>query len=84
MSGTTQIGWQIINEEGFNIHGDEDDPFELNSFAILTGKAAESAELWVAENDGYEMAPVFEGDIEEPEFISHMIIPVAERGFPGA
>lgn len=64
------IGWQILNAEGHNIHGEPDDPFDMPSFTILVGDAANAARGWVASNPGYRVAPVRDGDIEEPEFVA--------------
>lgn len=63
-------GWQIVNSEGYNIHGDHDDPFNLNSFAILCYGAQDMARTWAETNPGYAVVPVFAGDIEEPEFVT--------------
>lgn len=65
-----RLGWQILNSDGHSIHGDEDDPFDLPSFAILVGDAAKAARHWVAQNPGYSVGAVQDGDIEEPEFVS--------------
>lgn len=64
------VGWQILNSDGYNIHGDSDDPFGLTSFAILVGDAAASARSWVKDNPGYSVGPVKAGDVEEPEYVS--------------
>ena len=73
-------GWQIVNSEGYNIHGDHDDPFDLNSFSILCYGAQNIARTWVATNPGYFVVPVFGGDIEEPEFITgDMLLPPAPK-----
>lgn len=71
------LGWQIVNSEGINIHGEEDDPFSLASFEILTGDALEAAQQWVAENPGYRVKEAFAGDIEEPSVISSVSAPRA-------
>jgi hypothetical protein len=62
-------GWQIVNADGYNIHGEHDDPFGLSSFSILCYDAEDIARSWVENNPGYSVVPVFGGDIEEPEFI---------------
>jgi hypothetical protein len=67
-----QVGWQIVNSEGWSIHGDPDDPFELNSFDILVDDAVEIAKAWAAQHPGYKVVPVMDGDIEEPEFVSQI------------
>jgi hypothetical protein len=63
-------GWQIVNSDGYNIHGDNDDPFELSSYSILCYGAQDMARTWTESNPGYSVVPVFGGDIEEPEFIT--------------
>ena len=68
------IGWQILNADGINIHGDSDDPFDLTSFAILVGDAAQSARRWTEATPGYTVGPVRNGDIEEPEFVSSVTL----------
>jgi hypothetical protein len=68
------IGHQIIGPDGRNIHGEENDPFDLCSFEILTGEAVEQAKNWVAANSGFKVVPVFEGDVEEPEFVSTLTV----------
>lgn len=64
------LGWQIVDAEGLNIHGEENDPFGLSSFDILSGDAVEQARSWVAENPGFKVVEAFAGDIEEPSVIS--------------
>lgn len=66
------VGWQILNADGHNIHGDDDDPFGNTSFSILAGDAAAAARKWVMENPGYTVGPVRKGDIEEPEWVTEV------------
>jgi hypothetical protein len=74
------IGWQIVGRDGFNIHAEDDDPFGLNSYDILVDKAVDIAKGWVAENDGYRVIEVYDGDIEEPDFVSDIqILPPSPR-----
>jgi hypothetical protein len=70
-----QLGWQIVNVDGFSIHGDHDDPFHLMSFEILVGDAVETAKNWALMNAGYSVTPVFEGDIEEPGYVPFLSLP---------
>jgi hypothetical protein len=73
-------GWQIVNSDGYNIHGDPDDPFEMNSFSILCYGAEVAARAWAESNPGYSVVPVFGGDIEEPEFVTgDMLSPPAPK-----
>ncbi|MCV9964090.1 hypothetical protein OIU34_19600 [Pararhizobium sp. BT-229] len=72
-TGTRKLlGWQIVDADGLNIHGEENDPFGLASFEILSGDAVEQARAWVAENPGYKVVEAFAGDIEEPSVISRL------------
>ncbi|MCZ7862416.1 hypothetical protein O9X98_13665 [Agrobacterium salinitolerans] len=72
-TGTRKLlGWQIVDAEGLNIHGEENDPFGLASFEILSDDAAEQARQWVAENPGFKVVEAFAGDIEEPSVISRI------------
>ena len=66
------IGWQILNADGHNIHGDDDDPFSISSISILVGEAARLARNWAMQNPGYSVGPVKRGDIEEPEWVSEV------------
>lgn len=63
-------GWQIVGHDGFNIHGEDDDPFNLTSYAILVDGAQNIAREWCRTRPDYKVIPVFGGDIEEPEFVS--------------
>lgn len=72
-TGTRKLlGWQIVDAEGLNIHGEENDPFGLASFEILSGEAVEQARQWVAENPGFKVVEAFAGDIEEPSVVSRV------------
>lgn len=72
-NGTRKLlGWQIVDAEGLNIHGEENDPFGLASFEILSDDAADQARQWVAENPGFKVVEAFAGDIEEPSVISRI------------
>jgi hypothetical protein len=66
------LGWQIVDANGINIHGEDNDPFGLTSFEILSGDAAEQARDWVADNAGYRVVEVFVGDIDDPSVISRL------------
>jgi hypothetical protein len=72
------IGWQIVNEDGYNIHGDDEDPFGLASYEVMTGGAVATAITWAAANPGYSVVPVREGLVEEPSFVAS----VSERPAP--
>jgi hypothetical protein len=63
------IGVQILDAEGYSIHG-EGDPFGLDSYDVLIGQAAEAAQAWVAQHPGHTVSAVLEGDIEEPRFVA--------------
>lgn len=69
----SQIGWQIVNAEGYNIHGEEDDPFGMNSFDVLVGDAVDTARQWAAENPGYEVVPISAADIDGPSFVERIV-----------
>jgi len=71
------VGWQLGGPGGENIQGDDDDPFELRSFSILVGDAAEAARHWVGENPGYSLLPIHLGDVEAPEYLDHVDLPAA-------
>lgn len=77
--GNKQIGWQIVDPDGYNIHGDDEDPFDLPSFAILVDEARNCALAWTEQNPEFKIAPVHDGDIEEPIFISDHIEPIFAR-----
>lgn len=62
-------GWQMMNPDGWNMHGDDDDPYDLPSFAILVDNAVPVAREWVRKNEDYFMAPVYAGDIEAPMYV---------------
>ena len=66
----TLDGWQIVNSEGYSIHGYPDDPFDMNSASVLCYGAEDKARVWAESNPGYSVVPVFGGDIEEPEFVT--------------
>jgi hypothetical protein len=72
MTAKRRIGYQIVDVEGHNIHGDNDDPFALNSFDILRGEAADAARQWCARHPSFQVIPVLEGDIEEPQFVDRL------------
>ncbi|MDW9481746.1 hypothetical protein GOB57_24160 [Sinorhizobium meliloti] len=80
ISGTgtrKRLGWQIVNADGYNIHGEEDDPFGLASFEILADDTVKSARQWVAENPGYQVVEAFAGDIESRP--SYLGLPAVSR-----
>jgi hypothetical protein len=71
--GTRKVlGWQIVDAAGLNIHGEENDPFGLASFEILSDQAVEQARAWVADNPTFKLAEAFAGDIDEPSVISRI------------
>lgn len=74
---TDIIGAQVIGPDGYNIHGQEDDPFELASFEVLTDNAIKTARNWASDHPGYAVVPVFEGDVENPSFVSEVSRPAA-------
>lgn len=57
--------------EDFSIQGDVDDPFQLSSYSLLTGAAAEQARGILAEyHPDLELRELAEDDIEEPEIVT--------------
>ncbi len=58
------LGWQIANQVGENIQGD--DPSGYSSYRILN---SEEAERFMRDNHDkkFLLMPIYEGDIEEPE-----------------
>jgi hypothetical protein len=63
------VGHQIADQDGYSIQGDEQDPFNLRSFSILIGQAAEKARAWVKANTSFKLIAIRHGDIENPEYI---------------
>lgn len=78
MTARTVVGYQILGADGFNIHGDQDDPFKLNSYDVLVGPAVETARAWREANSGYRVAPVNDGDVEEPAYVDK--VEIVKRG----
>ena len=74
-TGKILVGWQIVNAEGWNIHGDENDPFDMSSYDVLKGSAVETAREWCAENPGYKVIEVYDGDVDEPNFVESLETP---------
>lgn len=69
------IGYQVVTASGEHVQGDARDPFGLTSFAILQGRAVETARNWIESNPGFGLSPVRPGEIEEPEFVRHLELP---------
>jgi hypothetical protein len=67
------LGWQIADEQGFVVQG-EHDPFGLTTFAVLADEAADVAREW-ADGAGLSMRPMFEGEIDSPEFVYELGAP---------
>lgn len=63
------IGYQITDSNGYNIHGNAEDPFDLSSFEILIGGAVTTAKEWASETN-FQVIEVRQGEIERPEFVS--------------
>jgi hypothetical protein len=69
-----KIGQMIVNAQGYCVQGDvvngDTDSViaKLPSYAVLTGAAVDEADAAIAhiKCEGYRLAPVYEGDIEEP------------------
>ena len=57
------VGWQLVNADGINVHGEMLDPFGLQSFEILVGEAAATARAGAVAG-GFTVRPVRDGEIE--------------------
>jgi hypothetical protein len=64
------LGYQIVDVNGYNIHGEENDLWGMASFQVLQGEAVEQARAWADENPGFKVVEVYAGDIEEPSIVS--------------
>lgn len=65
--GKTIIGYQLADERGQSIQGDDIDPTGLSSFEVMDRRLA----LAVATRyPAFHLRPVYEGDIEEPSVVS--------------
>lgn len=66
------LGFQIANNRGRNIAGDDDDPTGFASFEVM---APQMTIQWIEKNagkvsaGGYLLMPIFESDIEEPSVL---------------
>lgn len=59
------LGFQFTDRVGNNIAGDNNDPAKGPSYLILRPNLAFKL---AAENPGFLLMPIFEGDIESPDF----------------
>lgn len=75
------VGWQIVDIDGNNVHGDPAEPFGLCTFEILIGEAVTTAREWAAANEGYGVARVGPNDIEQPEYVAEIAPISAAPGF---
>lgn len=81
LGGLRTDGWQIVrDEDGCNIHGDEADPFGLNSFDVLVDGAVDTARAWAAENPGYSVVRVKPRDVEAPSYVDSIEAPSPAPG----
>lgn len=70
MSNTPNlIGYQIADENGINISGDDNDPSGLPSYAVMTSDVAQAV-IRRAYPRRLRLYPIFEDDIEDFEIIS--------------
>lgn len=69
------LGFQIANADGVNVQGDDVDPTGFPSFYILNPTEALLAMAKFGKRDGLLLQPIFEGDIEEPEFAASPVPP---------
>lgn len=68
------IGYQLANEDGQNIQGDETCPVDCASFEVFSFEAAHNVieKLAAMDLEGkYMLQPIYEGDIEEHQMIDH-------------
>jgi len=63
------IGFQLANKNGVNITGDDDDPFEMASFEVISPHSLFEVLEAMPLNHGLLLMPIYEGDIEEPKII---------------
>ena len=66
------IGAIIVDRKGFCIHGEDRDPFGLRTYSVLRGDAIETARQWAESVHGYQVVPVFDESIENPEFVDEI------------
>lgn len=66
------VGWQIVNSDGVNVHGEALDPYELQSFEILVGEAADVARAGAIAG-GYRVHPVRDGEVEDPTIVEILL-----------
>lgn len=60
------LGYQIADQFGENIQGEENDPSGFPSFHVMS---AEEANAVLEKHDqNLLLMPIYEGDIEEPTF----------------
>jgi hypothetical protein len=76
------IGFQITNLAGENIHGTDEDPFQLTSVEVLTDAAVLTAKGWAVDKE-FLVTEVFGGDIEEPSFVSNISLKESNLGSLG-
>lgn len=61
--------YQVFRDD-LSIQGDHDDPFQLSSYSLLTGKAVDQAREVVKDHHpDLEVRELQEDDVEEPEII---------------
>ena len=65
---TVLLGYQIADQFGENIQGDDNDPSGLPSFRILSAAEAWSIMEKFGKTRSLLLQPIFQGDIEEPSF----------------
>lgn len=61
------LGYQVADEAGHNIQGDDKDPSGLASFEIMPPDLAMAT---LAHMPGFSLYPIYEGDIEKPTLLS--------------
>lgn len=81
LAARSVIGYQIVDENGLNIHGDIDDPFMLSRFDVLKDGAVLTAKSWASDKD-YDVVEVFSGDIENPSFVSEISLKIGASPAP--
>lgn len=60
------LGFQICDENGDNIQGDDHDPSGLCSFEVMTPALAAYK---MADLPNYRLQPIYDSDIEEPHLV---------------
>lgn len=69
------LGFQLADERGANIQGDDDDPCDMASYEVMAPAVATAV---IAKHPGYLLMPIYEGDfeapvlLENPDAISHI------------